>query len=91
MQTHRGYARIPKTKKEFGTHIAQKLNQVWTWDITCLLTVVVDLYFKLYMIVDIFSREIVGWEVWEVWETETGDYESITVGNLSTLNFLAIL
>ena len=73
MQTHRGYARVPKKKKEPETHIANKPNQVWIWDITYLSTVVVGLYFKLYMIVDIFSRKIVGWEVRK---TETGEFQT---------------
>jgi hypothetical protein len=33
MQTHRGYAKAPKKKKEPETHIANKPNQVWIWDI----------------------------------------------------------
>lgn len=46
------------------THIATSPNQVWTWDITWLNTYTRGIYFKLYMILDIFSRKIVGWEVW---------------------------
>ena len=37
---------------------------------------IVGVYFKLYMIVDIFSRKIVGWEAWE---TETGEFASILI------------
>ncbi|MBO0603621.1 transposase [Sporosarcina sp. E16_3] len=40
-------------------------NQVWTWDITWLKGPVKGLYYKLYLIIDLFSRKIVGWEVWE--------------------------
>jgi len=76
MKTHRGYARVPKKNKEPETHIANKPNQVWTWDITYLSTTVIGLYFKLYMVVDIFSRKIVGWEVWE---TETGEFATILI------------
>lgn len=47
------------------THIASGPNQVWTWDITWLMGPVVGLYFKLYMVIDIFSRFIVGWEIHE--------------------------
>jgi putative transposase len=76
MQNHRGYARIPKKIKVPETHVSNNPNQVWTWDITYLSTLVIGVYFKLYMIVDIFSRKIVGWEVWE---TETGEFASILV------------
>jgi putative transposase len=38
-------------------------NQVWSWDISYLPTQVAGAYFFLYMIVDIFSRKIVGWSV----------------------------
>lgn len=38
-------------------------NQVWSWDISYLPTQVRGLYFYLYMIVDVYSRKIVGWSV----------------------------
>lgn len=76
MQNHRGYARITKKKKVPETHVATQSNQVWTLDITYLSTMIVGVYFKLYMIVDIFSKKIVGWEVWE---TETGAFATILI------------
>ena len=39
--------------------------QVWTWDITWMPGPVSGMFFYLYLIVDIFSRKIVGWEVHE--------------------------
>jgi len=36
-------------------------NQVWSWDITKLLGPVKLTYFYLYVILDIFSRYVVGW------------------------------
>lgn len=36
-------------------------NQVWTWDITKLLGPVKWTYYYLYVILDIFSRYVVGW------------------------------
>jgi putative transposase len=36
-------------------------NQVWSWDITKLLGPVKWTYFQLYVIIDIFSRCVVGW------------------------------
>jgi putative transposase len=38
-------------------------NQVWSWDITKLLGPVKWTYFYLYVILDIFSRYVVGWLV----------------------------
>jgi putative transposase len=38
-------------------------NQVWSWDITKLLGPVNWTYFYLYVILDIFSRYVVGWMV----------------------------
>jgi transposase InsO family protein len=42
---------------------ANSANQVWSWDITYLPTQVQGLYFYLYMIIDIYSRKIVGWSI----------------------------
>ena len=41
--------------------IAQAPNEVWSWDITKLKTTVKWTYFYLYVVVDIFSRYVVGW------------------------------
>jgi putative transposase len=38
-------------------------NQVWSWDITKLLGPVKWSYFSLYVILDIFSRYVVGWMI----------------------------
>jgi putative transposase len=38
-------------------------NQVYTWDITYLPTRVKGTFFYLYLVLDIFSRKIVGWQV----------------------------
>lgn len=38
-------------------------NQVWSWDITKLKSSVKWSYFYLYVIIDIFSRYVVGWMV----------------------------
>lgn len=38
-------------------------NQVWSWDITKLMGPVKWTYFYLYVIIDIFSRRVVGWRV----------------------------
>jgi putative transposase len=43
--------------------LASAPNQVWSWDITKLLGPVKWTYFYLYVILDIFSRYVVGWMV----------------------------
>ena len=43
--------------------LATAPNQVWTWDITKLLGPAKWTYFYLYVILDIFSRYVVGWMV----------------------------
>ncbi len=43
--------------------LATAPNQVWSWDITKLLGPVKWTYFYLYVILDIFSRYVVGWMV----------------------------
>jgi len=41
--------------------IARRANEVWSWDITKLLGPAKWTYFYLYVILDIFSRYVVGW------------------------------
>jgi len=41
--------------------LAREPNQVWSWDITKLLGPAKWTYFYLYVILDIFSRFVVGW------------------------------
>ncbi len=43
--------------------VATASNQVWSWDITKLKGPVAYLYFSLYVILDLFSRYVVGWMV----------------------------
>lgn len=43
--------------------VATKPNQVWSWDITYLLSPVKGNFFYLHLAMDVFSRKIVGWEV----------------------------
>jgi putative transposase len=62
---HRGRARAPQ-QREVPTHVAYGPNEVWVWDITYLPTVMRGVFFYLYLILDLFSRKVVGWAVYEV-------------------------
>lgn len=43
--------------------VATAPNQVWTWDITKLATNAVGVFLQAYVIIDLFSRYVVGWMV----------------------------
>lgn len=61
---HRLLSKCPQRKKPTPCE-ATGPNQVWSWDITYLPTQVRGVYFYLYIIMDIFSRKIVGFNVHE--------------------------
>jgi len=61
-QQHRGKSKIRSRNKPKGFTAADP-NQVWTWDITYLPSSIKGIFFYLYMITDIYSRKVVGWEV----------------------------
>lgn len=45
-------------------------GQLYSWDITYLPTPVKGIYFYLYLFMDIFSRNIVGWQIYDVESSE---------------------
>ena len=62
LNTHRARTK-PKIKRPTIDTTATGPNQVWCWDITILRSPVVGKYFYLYMIMDLYSRKIVGAQV----------------------------
>jgi putative transposase len=62
--THRGRAK-PAVRRPPRTHHATRPDQVWSWDITYLKTPVRGQFLYLYLVMDIWSRKIVGWAVHE--------------------------
>ena len=60
---NRGRAKVPSRKRPEAFE-ATAANQLWSWDITYLSTTIKGLYFYLYLIMDVYSRKIVGWEVY---------------------------
>ena len=61
--SHRGRAKAPRAVRPPTTHIAAAPGQVWCWDMTYLPAQVLGRWFYLYLILDLYSRKIVGWEV----------------------------
>lgn len=70
MAAHRQPSRPPRHKAP-EPFTATGPNQVWSWDITYIPTSIRGVFYYLYMICDIYSRKIVGWEVHEV---ESADF-----------------
>ncbi len=59
----RGRAQPPRQVPAPKAWVATGPNQVWTWDITYMPSAVDGQFYRLYMIVDVFSRMIMGWEI----------------------------
>jgi len=60
----------PREHKRPKDLIARHPNEVWSWDITYLKSPIKGTYFYLYLMMDVFSRMIVGWVVEEVESAE---------------------
>jgi putative transposase len=67
----RGRARPPRRSRPPTTHIAIGPGEVWCWDVTFLPATVQGRWFYLYLILDIYSRKIVGFEVHD---TDSADH-----------------
>jgi putative transposase len=61
---HRGRAKAP-VRHAPRAHTATGPNQLWSWDITYLMTPVRGVFQYLYLMMDVWSRKIVGWAVHE--------------------------
>ena len=62
---HRGLTRAPRARPRPAEKVADGPNQLWTWDITYLPTSVRGRFYYLYMVVDVWSRKVVGAGVYE--------------------------
>lgn len=60
---HRSRAKAPRKVRPPTTHVATAPAQLWCWDLTYLPAQVLGRWFYLYLILDVFSRKIVGFEV----------------------------
>ena len=64
-QQRRGRAAPPSNPGPPRRHKAHAPNEVWSWDVTYLPTSVRGRFLYLYLIIDIFSRKITGFEVFD--------------------------
>jgi len=75
-QYRRGRASEPKKLAKPKGYKAVKANQVWSWDITYLAADIKGVFYRLYMIMDVYSRKITGWEVHE---SETSEHAAALI------------
>jgi len=62
---HRGRMKQRRTVLEPTSFTATGPNQVWSWDISYCPSVVKGEHWYLYLVMDIYSRKIIAWEVHE--------------------------
>jgi putative transposase len=62
---HRGRSLAPKNVGKPTSYTAHKANELWSWYITYLASIVKGQFYYLYLFEDIFSRKIVGYEDYE--------------------------
>jgi putative transposase len=85
---HRGRAKAPKAVRPPTTHIATAPRAVWCWDMTYLPATVLGRWFHLYLILDLYSRKIVGWEVHD---TDDSDHAAHLVRRTALAEGIATL
>ena len=69
-QNHRGRMKPARKVPEPTSFTATGPNQVWSWDISYCPSLVKGQHWYLYLILDLYSRKIIAWEVHE---TESGE------------------
>ena len=72
---HRGKSKPPACRRPEALK-ADAPNQLWSWDITYLPSTIRGLFYYLYMVMDVYSRKIVGWEVFD---TESADHAAALI------------
>ena len=85
---HRGRAKAPKAVRPPTTHIAAAPRAVWCWDMTYLPATVLGRWFHLYLILDLYSRKIVGWEVHD---TDDSDHAAHLVRRTALAEGIAMM
>ena len=65
---------------ELKRHQATASNHVWVWDITWLPGPIAGTFYYLYLMLEVFSRKVVGWEIHE---EENAEHASVVIRKLS--------
>lgn len=81
LNAYRGGAK-PKTPREKPELIAIKPNSIWSWDITYLQTTVKGMFYYLYLVMDIYSRKIVGFDIFE---EQLAEHAAVVITNASAI------
>jgi len=63
--SHRQKSKPTRQIKKPKSLAATTANQIYSWDITYLPTRIKGLFFYLYLVMDIYSRKVVGWQVYQ--------------------------
>ena len=63
--SHRQKSKPTRQVKKPKSLVATTANELYSWDITYLPTRIKGLFFYLYLVMDIYSRKIVGWQVYQ--------------------------
>jgi transposase InsO family protein len=63
--SHRDKAKPTRTVIKPQALTASGPNQIYSWDITYLPSRIRGVYLYLYLVMDIYSRKVVGWQVYE--------------------------
>ena len=77
---HRQASRPRQTRHKPKALCATAPNQIYSWDITYLKTVHLGVFFYLYLVLDIYSRKIVGWCVHD---QESSDYAATLITQIA--------
>ena len=75
MNKHRGKSKRPEPRAVQGL-LATSPNKVWSWDITYLNSPIKGKFYYLYLVMDVFSRMIIGWRIEE---EQSSDYASALI------------
>ncbi len=62
---HRHASKPTQNRHKPKALMASEPNQLYSWDITYLPSLIQGVYFYLYLMMDIYSRKIVGWQVYD--------------------------
>jgi len=63
-QHHRGRSQAARVRGPAPSHCAKGPNQVWVWDVSWMPGPATGVFYYLHLILDLYSRKIVGWEVY---------------------------